>query len=66
KSTRKFVCDYKGRSTQAAFAGRHGERFMLAIPGATNPENCASRFSDTYHPINSGSPPTLLTAGKFE
>ncbi|KAL6242908.1 hypothetical protein RBB50_010008 [Rhinocladiella similis] len=66
KSTRKFVSDYKDRRAQAAFAGKHGEGSTLAVPGATNPDNFASCFSDPNHPVNSGSPLALLTAGKFE
>jgi hypothetical protein len=66
KSTREFVSDYRDRRAQAAFAGEHGQKSKLVVPGAADSGRFASRFSDPNHPVNTGSPLALSTGGVIE
>jgi len=63
KRSGKFIADYIDRRAQAEYAGTIGEDSKLAVPGAADQTNFASRFSDPNHPVNSGSIIALLTGG---
>jgi hypothetical protein len=63
KRSNKFVASYLDRRAQAQYAGTYGDASRLAIPGAIDPKNFASRYSDPNHPANSGSLIALATGG---
>lgn len=66
KRSGEFLKTYLDRRAQAEYVGSHGEDSKLAIPGAGDPQNFASRWSDPNHPTNSGGVLALLTGGMID
>jgi hypothetical protein len=66
KRSSAFLQDYLDRRAEAEYAGTHGEGSKLTVPGATDQQKFASRYSDPNHPANSGSIIALLTGGAID
>jgi hypothetical protein len=63
KRSSAFVANYLDRRAQAEYFGTQGEGSSLNVPGATDGQKFATRYSDPNHPANSGGILALLTDG---
>jgi len=66
KRSSAFVANYLDRRAQAEYSGTQGEDSRLGVPGATDGQKFASRYSDPNHPANSGGILALLTGGAVD
>jgi hypothetical protein len=66
KRSSAFVANYLDRRAQAEYSGTQGEDSRLSVPGATDGQKFASRYSDPNHPANSGGILALLTGGAVD
>ena len=66
KRTTAFAQDYLDRRAHAEYTGVQGDYSKLSVPGASDQQKFASRYSDPNHPANSGSILALLTGGAFD
>jgi hypothetical protein len=66
KRSTAFVGNYLDRRAQAEYSGTQGEDSRLSVPGATEGQKFASRYSDPNHPANSGGIMALVTGGAFD
>lgn len=48
----KNLQDYKDRRARAKYIGEYGQDSSLATPGAADPSNFVSKYSDPNHPVH--------------